>query len=198
MLTYFAARLGTAESATWILTHYIWGLITVVPDCISSAAEMRISNLLSKEKIAIAKKMSFIAMIMCGISAILSNLVLYFSRYFITCAMTNDDILTAMLLDIIPYYVLCQPFVSVITAACYLNRALGMYGISTKVELLATCLATIPAAYISTIYFNYNIEGLTSAAFIGYATLGFFTIALLMNADWGKAKEVNKKMSGVD
>ena len=196
VLTYFAARIGPAESATWILSSYIWGIITVLPDCISSASEMRISHLLSNGYIPIAQRLANLSMILTFTTATVGVIILYFAKNAIVRAMSNDETLSSMLLELVPYFALCQPFISVTTTSSYLNRALGMYKRSTKVELLLTCLVTIPAAYLSTVYYGFNIEGLIAASFIGYATLGIFTLAILMNADWNKAEHKNKIMGG--
>merc|ERR1719276_447844 len=103
-----------------------------------------------------------------------------------------------MLLEIIPYFVVCQPLISVTTAASDLNRALGMYQKSTKMELFLTFTVTIPAAYISTVEYGYNIEGLVFSSIVAYGILGAMTLALFNNADWNKAVTKNQKMSGLD
>lgn len=101
-----------------------------------------------------------------------------------------------MLTDVVPYLLLCQPLISLTTTGAHLNRALAMYQRSTKIELLITCLVTIPAAYVSTFIYNWDISGLTAASFIGYATMGTVILALYNNADWEKAVRKNKKMAG--
>lgn len=157
---------------------------------------MRISHLLSRGNIDVAQRLTKLAMLLTFTTALVCVTILYFTRDIIINAMSNDETLADMLLELIPYFALCQPFISVTTTSSYLNRALGMYKRSTKVELLLTCLVTIPAAYIATMYYRYNVEGLIAASFIGYATLGIFTLAILMNADWDKAMKKNKVMTG--
>ena len=101
-----------------------------------------------------------------------------------------------MLIGVMPYLFLCQPLISLTTTGAYLNRALAMYQRSTKIELLITCLITLPAAWVSTFIYGWDISGLTAASFVGYATMGAVILAIYNNADWDKAVRKNRKMAG--
>ena len=113
-------------------------------------------------------------------------------------AVTQDEVLDGMLIEIITYIVLIDPILSIATATSYLNKGLGMYKRTTKVDLSLTLLVTIPCAIISTFVFGYDIEGLTAATYIGYATIGFFSITIFANADWERAAEKNKALTCTD
>eukprot|EP00979_Chaetoceros_neogracilis_P001396 scaffold247_cov174-Chaetoceros_neogracile.AAC.9 len=101
-----------------------------------------------------------------------------------------------MLMGVMPYILLCQPMISLTTTGAYLNRALAMYQRSTKIELLVTCLVTLPLAWVSTFVYGYNISGLAAASFTGYATMGLVILSIYNNADWEKAVRKNKKIAG--
>jgi len=196
VLTVFAAYLGPAEAATLVLISYIWSFVGIVPTNLASAFEYRISNLLSANNVVLAKRMASASMWMTTISSVLSCAILYLSSNFIVNGVTNDETLQDMLLEIIPYIVLCDPLIAPSTAVSYLNRALAMYKRSAKVELLMTIFVTVPAATISTYVMSYNIEGVTAAAYLGYATMGIVIFYVYYNADWDRAVVKNKKMSG--
>jgi Na+-driven multidrug efflux pump len=196
VLTFFAAHLGAAEVATWILLSYVWGFVGILPNNFASAFEYRISNLLSTGKIPIAKKMASASLWVTSVLSLLSCLVLFFSRHLVVNGIANDDTMREMLLEIIPFIVICDPILSVATAASYLNRALAMYQRSTKLELLLTVFVTIPVATVSTYVMGFNIEGMAAAVYAGYSTMASLIIIVYVNADWERAAEKNKKMSG--
>ena len=170
--------------------------MTVFPNCISSASEMRVSHLLSRNDCKFSQRLANFSLVLSGLSASFCAVILYFIGEHIVHAMTNDKVLGNMLNEIIPYFVLCQPLISITTAASYLNRAMGMYKKSTLVDFFMTCLVTIPCACVATEHYGYNIEGLIAASFIGYGTLSILTLSIFKNADWKNAVEKNMKMSG--
>jgi Na+-driven multidrug efflux pump len=131
-----------------------------------------------------------------SVLSLLSCLVLFFSRHLVVNGIANDDTMREMLLEIIPFIVICDPILSVATAASYLNRALAMYQRSTKLELLLTVFVTIPVATVSTYVMGFNIEGMAAAVYAGYSTMASLIIIVYVNADWERAAEKNKKMSG--
>jgi len=169
----------------------------VVPDCIGSAAEYRISNQLSKGNIILAQQLSSMCLRLAVITSLISAGVVFAFRNSLIGVITSNDHLSDMIIEVIPYLLLCQPLISLATTAAYLNRALAMYKRSTKIELLVTCLITIPAAWVSTFYFGWNISGLAAATFVGCGTMGLLILAIYNNADWEKAVRKNRKIAGV-
>lgn len=195
-LTFFAAFLGPAESVTWILISYIWEFVGILPACIASAAEYSVANLLSKNNIHLAKQVASMSIWMTVASSAFSCLILFFSRYLIVKAVTKEATLYEMLLEIISYIVICDPILGLSTSVSYLNRALGMYRRSTKIEFLITILVTIPAAAVCTYVFRFNVEGIAAASYFGSATMSLTIVIVYVCADWDKAVEKNKMMSG--
>jgi len=178
------------------LLVFILFIAGVVPSCIGSAAEYRVAYQLSKGNIEVAKQMSNRTMVLTGITSLVSTAILFAARNPLISVITNDADLFAMLIGVMPYLLLCQPLISLTTTGAYLNRALAMYQRSTKIELLITCLITLPAASVSTFIFSWDISGLTAALFVGYATMGAVILAIYNNADWEKAVRKNRKMAG--
>ena len=178
------------------LLVFILFIAGVVPSCIGSAAEYRVAYQLSKGNIEVAKQMSNRTMVLTGITSLVSTAILFAARNPLISVITNDADLFAMLIGVMPYLLLCQPLISLTTTGAYLNRALAMYQRSTKIELLITCLVTLPAAWVSTFIFGWDISGLIAASFVGYATMGAVILAIYNNADWEKAVRKNRKMAG--
>lgn len=195
---YFAAYLGNAETTSWILLSYLWSVVDVIPSCIGSATEYRVSHQLSKGNIELARQISKTSLILTGVTSSLGMLPLFIFRHPIAYLISNDDQLAELLVGVTPYIVLCQPLISLTSTAAYLNRALAMYQRSTKIELAMTTFATIPMAWLSTYHFGWNISGLVAAAIFGYATMGSIVLAIYMNADWEKAVGKNRKIAGID
>lgn len=198
VLTFFAAYLGAAEAATWILISHIWGFVGILPENIASASEYRVAHLLSNGQIYLAQRLSNASIAITTLSSAVCCAILFIFRDWIVDGVTQDETLDMMLLEIIPYIALGDPILAASTAASYLNRALAMYKRSTTIELLVTVLITIPLAFVSTYVFNFNIEGIAAATYVGYSTMGFFSIVVFANADWEKAVIKNKKMSEDD
>ena len=168
----------------------------MVPSCVGSAAEYRVAYQLSKGNIEVAKQMSNRSMVITGITSLVGTAIMFAARHPLISAFTNDDDLSKMLIGVMPYLLLCQPLISLTETGAYLNRALAMYQRSTKIELLITCLITLPAAWVSTFIYGWDISGLTAASFVGYATMGAVILAIYNNADWDKAVRKNRKMAG--
>jgi Na+-driven multidrug efflux pump len=168
----------------------------VVPSCIGSAAESRVSHQLSKGNIELAKQVSNRCMFLTGITSVVGTSILFLFRKPVIYFITSDNDLEDMLMGVMPYILLCQPMISLTTTGAYLNRALAMYQRSTKIELLVTCLVTLPLAWVSTFVYGYNISGLAAVAFTGYATMGLVILSIYNNADWEKAVRKNKKIAG--
>jgi Na+-driven multidrug efflux pump len=196
LLTFFAAHLGSAEAAAWILISYISEFVSILPEAIASAFEFRVSHLLSNGHISLAKKMAESSMWMTTLSSAFSCAILFYFRQVIVDGVTNDETLNEMLLEIIPYIVIGDPILSVSTAASYMNRALAMYQRSTKIELLMTFFVTIPCATVSTYYMGYNIEGIAASSYAGYSTMALLILAVYLNADWDRAVEKNRMIGG--
>jgi Na+-driven multidrug efflux pump len=135
-------------------------------------------------------------MTLTGITALIGTAIMFVVRHPLIKVFTSDFYLSKMLIDVVPYLVLCQPLIALTTTAAYLNRALAMYKRSTKIELLITCLVSLPMAYVSTFIYGWDISGLAAASFIGYATMGAVILAIYNNADWEKAVRKNMKMAG--
>lgn len=129
-------------------------------------------------------------------SSTVSCLILFYARNPIVKAVTNDETLDEMLLEIISYIVLCDPILSLSTSISYLNRALAMYRRSTKAEMLFTVTVTIPLAALFTYVYNFNVEGIAAASYLGGATMALIIVMVYANADWENAVKKNKIMSG--
>jgi len=168
----------------------------VVPSCVGSAAEYRVAYQLSKGNIEVAKQMSNRSMVITGITSLVGTAIMFAARHPLISVITSDYDLSKMLIGVMPYLLLCQPLISLTETGAYLNRALAMYQRSTKIELLITCLITLPAAWVSTFIYGWDISGLTAASFVGYATTGAVILAIYNNADWDKAVRKNRKMAG--
>lgn len=195
--TFFASYLGNLDSAAWILLSYIWELIDVIPTNIGSAAEYRISNQLSKGNIILAQKLSNRCMCFAGVTALIGSAFLNAFRLTLIQSMVSNDQIAEMLINVVPYIVACQPFVSVFSMAGKLNQALAMYKRATIIELFITCLMLIPLSAVSTYHFGWDISGMTAALIMSYATMGAVGLAIYNNADWDKAVRKNQKIAGV-
>ena len=95
--------------------------------------------------------------------------------------LSPNETLIQMLVEIVPYVCLCEPFIAVGTAASSLNEGIGLYEKSVSVYFWVTLLVTLPLAWVFTYYFHYNIEGLASALCIGSVVYGVINVDIFMN-----------------
>lgn len=86
-----------------------------------------------------------------------------------------------MLVEIVPYLCLCEPFIAIGTVASSLNEGIGLYDSSVSVYFWVTVLVTLPSAWIFTYHFHYNIEGLASSLCIGAVVYGVINVDIFMN-----------------
>ena len=187
VLTIFAAYQGSAEAGTWILLSYVWSFVELIPSTFAEATSVRLIHHLGKARVEFAQELCFTS-IKIGIwISIFSSVVLAASSHFFAWCLSLDETLEGMLLQIIPYIVICQPFVSIGTILSILNDALHIYKSSTAISATITVVFMIPFAALMTYYFHYNIEGLAAAMCVGYTAMGVSSSVIFVNADWDRA-----------
>ena len=149
--------------ATWLLLGSVWGVVETVPECIASAATVRVEHNLSRGNVRTAKKIAMQTITICtGLSVVFSLVLLDAIKYIAWC-FSLDETLETMIIESIPYISICQPFVTVGVTAEYLNEILGKYNKSATISAIVDMCFTVPVAAIFTYLLHYNIEGLASA-----------------------------------
>ena len=186
-MTIFAAYMGAAEAATWILISYVWSFAELAPESFAQAASYRVARQLSKGNIEFARAISFLCMKVGLFISVACSCILYLYGPFFVWCLSLDETLEQMLLEIIPYIVICQPFVSIGMTTMELNDALHIYKKATAIMAIVTLCLMIPFAAVMTYGFHFNIEGLAAAQCIGYTAAGVANIVIFMNADWDRA-----------
>ena len=166
---------------------YIWAFVELAPESFAEAASSRVTRHLSKGRKEFAQAVSFHSIKVGTLLSIFSSAILYICGPFFVWCLSLDDTLEQMLLEIIPYIVICQPFVSVGMAAMELNDALHIYKHATMIMSAVTLFILIPIGAVFTYWLGYNIEGLAAAQCIGYVAAGVANIVIFMNADWDRA-----------
>ena len=166
---------------------YVWAFVDLAPESFAEAASSRIERHLSRQRKKFAQDVSVHFIKAGSLMSIACSIVLYMYGPFFVWCLSLDDTLEQMLLEIIPYIVICQPFVSIGMITMELNDALHIYKKTAIVMTFATLVIMIPFAAIMTYVFHYNIEGLAAAQCIGYTAAGVANIVIFMNADWDRA-----------
>ncbi len=187
VFTIFAVYMGTAEAATWILLSYVWSAVGIIPECFSAAASTRVARLIGKGEIEVAKRLSQRSLYLSTFLATVCSILMYIFRAPFVWCFSLDDTLEQMLLEIIPYIVICYPFVTVGGTAMELNDALHLFKRAMVSMAIVTIMIMIPIGYVLTYIFNYNIEGLACAQCIGYTAVGVINIVFFVNASWENA-----------
>ena len=159
MFTIFASYQGAAEVATWILMGTIWGIIEIVPECIGSAATVRVESNLARGKLDMAKTLALRTIFVCTATSIMFSLFLMDTRRYVAWCLSLDETLETMILEIIPYIALCQPFITAGVTAGYLNEVLGKIKLSIGVATVIDLCFTMPVAALFTYLFRFNVEG---------------------------------------
>lgn len=120
----------------------------------------------------------------CVLISLLCSAFLYDTRRYLAWCMSLDQTLEIMIVEIIPYIALCQPFITVGVTAESLNEVLGRFDMSVNISSIIDLFFTIPTAAIFTYILNYNIEGLASALCMGYSACGVTNVVIFANTDW--------------
>ena len=178
----YAASMGQAEAATWILCSYMWSIIEVFPENVANAAALRVAYHLSRDNISAGKEVVDYAFKIVSIISIISSIVLFLFRKYIVWCLSLDETIEQMLLEVIPYIVISQSLITVGIVATSLNESLSMYGKSVKAFLVSTIIITLPLGFIMTYILNYNIEGLAAAMCIGYTVSNNPFVAFLQKS----------------
>jgi len=195
ILSLFAAYQGAAEAVVWILLAYIWAIIEVIPESYAEAVSSRVAYNLSAGNVDIAGYLSAQSLLYgTGIAVVLSIPLLIFRNFIVWC-ISVDEVLEEMLLALLPYIALCQPFITLGMVATSLNEALCLYQHAVKIMLATTCLVTLPAAAAMTFVLGFNIEGLAAAICMGYVTAGLWNFNMFKNADWDRAVRKNQEVT---
>ena len=189
LLAYFAAYQGKAEAATWILLYYVWSYLTIIPENWGSAAALRVANHLTNSNIDAAKQVVLASLKFVFTMSILLGAILFFARRFIVHLLSVDETLDTMLLEIIPYIVMCNPFIALGTIASDFNEHLAMISKSTVMYFLVTLTITVPIAAVFTFVYHYNIEGLASAICISSTVYGVLNLGIFLNSSWVEKQE---------
>jgi Na+-driven multidrug efflux pump len=161
--------------------------VEIGPECIASAATVRVEHNLSRGNIETAKKIANRTLVICTALALVISLLLLDTRNYLAWCFSLDETLEEMIYEIIPYIAICQPFITVGVTAEYLNEALGKYKMSVKISAFIDAVFTYPIAAIFTYELNYNIEGLASAVCMGYAATGITNLIIYANTNWERA-----------
>lgn len=152
---------------------------------------------MTNENVYAAKQVVLTSIKIVLAMSILFGVILFFARRGIVDLLAVDETLDGMLLEIIPYIVICNPFIAVGTIASDFNEHLAMMGKSTMVHFLVTIVITIPAAAVFTYYFHFNIEGLASAICISSTFYGVFNLYIFLNSNWtGKQQQQSGSVTG--
>lgn len=165
----------------------LWRIIETVPESIASAATVRVEQSLSRGMVTTAKLLALRTVAICTLCSIVFSLFLMdTSRYLAWCLSLNEKLET-MILEIIPYISVCQPFITFGVTAGYLNEVLGKHQLSVGVQSFIEICFTVPVAAIFTYLFRFNVEGLASAVCMGYAATGVTNVIIFANTDWDYA-----------
>ena len=197
-MAFFASYQGEAEAATWILLYYLWDVPTIIPENYGSAAAVRAAYHIAKGNVPAAKSVILRSFKIVVAITCVSMILLFIFRQPLVSLLTNDETLSQMLVEIVPYICLCEPFLAIGTVASNLNEGIGLYDKSTGVYFWVTMLVTLPSAWVFTYYFQYNIEGLASALCFGSIVYGVINVDIFMNKKISVESTVNEPKGETD
>ena len=160
----------------------------LLSESFAEAAAYKVSRHLARGKLELAQAVSFYVIKVGILINVICSSILYFGGPFFVWCLSLDETLEEMLLEVIPYVVVCQPLIAVgMIMIEILNEALFIYKKATVALTLATMCIMIPIGAINTYWFYCNSDGLASAQCIGHIAAGVSSIVLFMNADWNRA-----------
>jgi len=192
ILFIFAALAGPAEVAVWGLLGEIWSIAEGVGGSVTYASEVRVAKILGSGKSRLAKYSAEKSMCIGVIISCTMAVVVLLLQPFIPAWLTNDEVLQAMLAELLPLVCIGVAVLSVGSTSWSILCAQGRSHLATAAAAGGSVFVSLPLAFVSAFSLNLNLEGLMASLVIGYSISGFFNTIFVTSSNWEK---ICRKMS---
>ena len=131
------------------------GIVELVPKSFSDAATSRVAYNRSVGNIELAKIIAGQSIFWATVTAVVLSIPIMICCHFIVWCVSVDEVLEQMLLEVLPYVALCQPFITLGMEAAALNEGLCMNSHVVKRMVVSTFLVAIPIADVMAYVFHF-------------------------------------------
>ena len=189
VLTIFAAHLGPAEVASWLLLGNIWEVFEVTTEAIGDTAEVRVGYHLGRGNPEMAQ-FSANKTLLWGTCASFFVTVIFFSiGDHVAIWFTTDETIQQMVRMAIPYISIGNVTMTFGMLCWSILGAQGRYNLATFILFLTSWIIVIPVAALFTYKWRFNIKGLVSSIVFGYSFTATCMAIIILVSDWKKCSD---------
>lgn len=202
VLTLFLRHLGPAEVATWAILGAIWDVLEALTEGIGEASATQVAFLLAALQPQRAQKLANTVIYLAIVQALLITAALYMSGKYLAVLFTDDPTLQHLFNNTISLLGLANVTMSFAQISWSLVGAQGRFQLATSIVFFARWGVTIPMAVVVIFAFFLDLNSVSGALVVGYATAACALTFIVLRTDWERLarvmQEVNAPSNPVD
>jgi Na+-driven multidrug efflux pump len=170
---------------TWAIMGAVWELFEASADGLGGAGAMRISYFLAENEPGEARIISLKVVFLGAIQAFCFSSIFLMIGPDLSVWLTKNTILQNMFYHLTGITAVTN-FSMTFALTCWslVGMGQGRFGIATVIIVLCRWLVVYPLAGIAVFRFHHEINSVSGAIAVGYATAGFALGCVLIRSDW--------------
>jgi Na+-driven multidrug efflux pump len=161
------------------------------------AAAIRVAYLLSVARPEMAKKLSVKVIYLSLIQAVLMTSMLYMVVKNIIILLTTDPTMQHMMNNAIGLIGLANVSLAFARISWSLTGAQGRFRLATLIIFVSRWFVTTPIALISVFAFKLDLNSVSGALVVGYATASCALAYCVLRSDWGRLARSMQEMNTI-
>lgn len=195
VLTLCLRHLGPAEVAAWAVLGAIWEIFEALTEGIGEAAAIQVAFLLAALQPDRARKLANTVIYLAVVQAILVTSILYMAGTYLTVLLTTDPVLQHLINDTIALLGLANVTMAFCQVSWSLIGAQGRFRLATSVVFAARWLVTIPMALLTILVWDLDLNAVSGALVIGYASAASALTFIVLRSDWERLARIMQEMN---
>jgi multidrug resistance protein, MATE family len=196
VLTLFLHHLGSAEVAAWAILGAIWDVLEALTEGVGEAAAIQVTLLLAASHPERARRLANTFMYLATIQSLIVTSLLYMFGKHLAIIMTSDPTLQHFVNNSIGLLGLANVTMAFSQVGWSLIGAQGRFRLATSVNFSARWFVTIPSALLIIRAFELDIDALSGALVVGYATASCAMTFIILRSDWERLSHTLKDIKG--
>ena len=217
-LTILASHLGPAEVAAWyvpvvdnlifgMLIHSfynrailgsLWDTFESTTEGIGEAAAVRIAFHMGRNDMKMARISTYKSSLLGMIFAFFMTAIFLICGDSIPVWLTDDATLQHLIAQLLPLMGIGNLSFTFGMLAWNQLGGQGRYKIATLIHCACSWLITLPLASIFVYVFEINLEGITCAVVVSYATAALIMAFMLLTSDWERLATIIQELNAIE
>lgn len=168
----------------WGLLGTLWDVTERVATAVGEAAEVRVAMYLGSGQPTAAKVVVYKSYWLSLLLAAMGSALLLAFKDDVPGWLTRDELLQEMLSSLIPFIAMSNPSLTMAVMSWSVLYAQNRFHFSVTLSLVVTLCVTLPLAGLSSIGWNIDLQGQTSAVVTGIAVSGSISLYKVLKSDW--------------